>query len=218
MFVFISTGEDWPVAIQICSFSRKDCTVWYIMLWRSFYIFLLNSTFWFCSYLLKKKLHLYSSNLIRRNTWYAIWIDLNNYTISLSNIYIELGEIPLKCVNSTSERLKYSTLGTINCKKTFTSIQEHRIKRSQKSTILMQIRKYERQFLRPLVLQMERCLIVCFPFALGWHCFTKSQKPKREMWFSHSLDPKDSKKPKFDHLEGRLVVLARAWSLWSELH
>ena len=125
MFGFISTGEDWPVAIQICSFSRKDCTVWYIMLWRSFYIFLLNSTFWFCSYLLKKKLHLYSSNLIRRNTWYAIWIDLNNYTISLSNIYIELGEIPLKCVNSTSERLKYSTLGTINCKKTFTSIQEH---------------------------------------------------------------------------------------------
>ena len=27
------------------------------------------------------------------------------------------------------------------------------------------------------------------------------------MWFSHSLDPKDSKKSKFDHLEGRLVVL-----------
>ena len=50
---------------------------------------------------------------------------------------------------------------------------------------------------------------------LGWHCFTKSQKPKRAMWFSHSLDPKDSKKPKFDHLEGSLVVLARAWSLWS---
>ena len=53
---------------------------------------------------------------------------------------------------------------------------------------------------------------------LGWHCFTKSQKPTWEIWFSHSLDPKDSKKPKFDHLEGRLVVLARAWSLWSELH
>ena len=35
---------------------------------------------------------------------------------------------------------------------------------------------------------------------VGWHFFTKSQKPKRAMWFSHSLDPKDSKKPKFDHL------------------
>ena len=53
---------------------------------------------------------------------------------------------------------------------------------------------------------------------VGWHCYTKSQKPNRAMWFSHSLDPKDSKKPKFDHLEGRLVVLAKAWSLWSELH
>ena len=29
------------------------------------------------------------------------------------------------------------------------------------------------------------------------------------MWFSYSLDPKDSKKSKFDHLEGLLVVLAR---------
>ena len=38
------------------------------------------------------------------------------------------------------------------------------------------------------------------------------------MWFSNSLGPKDSKKSKFDHLEGRLVVLAWAWSLWSELH
>ena len=52
-------------------------------------------------------------------------------------------------------------------------------------------------------------------FALGWHCFTKSQKSKRAMWFSHSLEPKDSKKPTFDHLEGHLVVLAWAWSLWS---
>ena len=57
--------------------------------------------------------------------------------------------------------------------------------------------------------------LVC---TLGWQCFTKSQKQKREMWFSHSLDPKDSKKSKFDHLEGLLVVLARTWSLWSELH
>ena len=58
----------------------------------------------------------------------------------------------------------------------------------------------------------------CYLYKLGWHCFTKSQKPKRAMWFSHSLDHKNSKKLKFDHLEERIVVLARAWSLWSELH
>ena len=32
--------------------------------------------------------------------------------------------------------------------------------------------------------------------SLGWQCFTKSLKPELAMWFSHSLGPRDTKKPK----------------------
>ena len=39
--------------------------------------------------------------------------------------------------------------------------------------------------------------------------FYKKSKAKKRNVISHSLDPKDSKKPKFDHLDGRLVVLPR---------
>ena len=48
--------------------------------------------------------------------------------------------------------------------------------------------------------------------------FYKKSKAKTGDVIFLFLDPKGSKKSNFDHLEGRLMVVARAWSLWSELH
>ena len=57
-------------------------------------------------------------------------------------------------------------------------------------------------------------------YYLGWHCFTKSLKQERAMWFSHSLGPMDSKMSKFSYLkEGRLVVfLSTLDSLFCNVH
>ena len=49
----------------------------------------------------------------------------------------------------------------------------------------------------------------CSIRTVGWHCFTKSLKLARALCFSHFLGPRASKKSKFDHLEGHLVVYAQ---------
>ena len=51
--------------------------------------------------------------------------------------------------------------------------------------------------------------------ALGWHSFAKSFQNPGTFPFSHSLGPKDSKKSKFSHIDGRLPMPPSDSNLWS---
>ena len=45
-----------------------------------------------------------------------------------------------------------------------------------------------------------------YPSPLGWHSFTKSFQNPGTRRFSHSFGPKDFKKSKFSHIDGRLPI------------